>query len=235
MVLEKHISDDSKEQGPLLSAWAELLGGYVWDYFVTLTRDPGRAGRFGPENLVKAVEWFLRSWQIESAIGAGVCERIARPGWVAVADRVCGRIVRGQVWGEREKLRGPWWNAYRARIGHPVWVLGVERHRDGRLHAHLAVRLASVLLRRLDFSAGHKLWNNSYGFSWIQSARSSGAVSRYVSKYVAKGDIELSPNFSSGRDRQEVAEFLAPLSDVCPFLAVSRGSEAAGEPAAVLA
>lgn len=159
-------------------AWQELLSRCQWDYFLTLTLDPKRFPRSGPESWVKSFRWFLFTWLSESAIVAGVARK-----------------------DERGRLSGSWVNAWRKGRGQPMWVLALEPHRDDRLHAHVLVKMTRYL-EWLDFSAGQKLWQANRGICWFEVPKSAARVGAYVAKYVVKcgGDaLTFSPNFDAAR------------------------------------
>lgn len=158
-------------------AWQELLSRVRWDHFLTLTLDPKRWPKSGPESWLKSVRWFLFAWHAECAIKAGL------------------------AWRDGDRLRGPWVNAWRHGRGQPIWVLALEPHRDDRLHAHVLLKLTRNL-EWLDYSVGQALWQADRGICWFQRPRSQEHVSAYVVKYVVKcgGDaLSFSPNFDAAR------------------------------------
>lgn len=82
-----------------------------------------------------------------------------------------------------------------------MWVLALEPHQDGRLHAHVLVKLAGQM-KRLDWSAGARLWNESRGLCRFEVPRSQDHVAAYVAKYVVKfgsDALTLSENFDAAR------------------------------------
>ena len=103
--------------------WSDLLCRVDWDLFVTLTFDPKRFPRSGPEAWLSSVRWFLSAWLEECAVLTGLAFRAG------------------------DKLRGPWANAWRHGRGRPMWALALEPHRDGRLHAHVLLKLAGQMRR----------------------------------------------------------------------------------------
>lgn len=162
----------------VLFAWQELLSRVQWDYFLTLTYDPKRYPRSGPESWLKAWRWFLFAWLSECALQAGQAER-----------------------DERGRLCGSWMNAWRKGRGQPMWILALEPHRDDRLHAHVLLKLTRHLTW-LDYEVGQKLWQGSRGHCWFEVPRSRGQVAAYVAKYVVKlgsDALTLSPNFDAAR------------------------------------
>ena len=161
------------------AAWAEFLGRMPWDYFGTLTVDPKRFPRMGEEGWHKAWEWFLHEWWMQSA-------------------RACGG-----AWKHGDRWRGPMANEWRKGKRRPQWVQAIEPHRDGRPHCHTLIKLSGQL-QRLDYSIGHRIWNENRGFGWFEKPRSQQDVADYCSKYVTKheygsGALTLSPNLDIAR------------------------------------
>lgn len=206
----------------LRTAWAGIVAGYRWDYFDTLTLDPERdVGSMAswrradcvPETLVKAVRQYVRECCRLSAVMQGHAWEDWREGYRKVADVVGGRIVRGFVRRRWCVTRGAWANSDKHGRSRVVWVLGVERHESGMLHCHVLIRLLLGVLKRLEFKAMREAWSE-YGFNRPVSAKSSEAVSGYVSKYVRKGDLYLAPNFDPRADRLAEAERSALIRSV---------------------
>lgn len=155
------------------SGWSEFLGRYRWDVFATLTY--AQAVR-SSEKVLRDFHGWLWSWQVEAAISRGLACR-----------------------SESGRVSGAWANGYRKGRFRPVWVVGVEPHRSGALHAHAVVKWSDRLpdLRR---SVGWSLWTEgrANGWSRLEPPRCQGDVTDYVSKYVTKGeDLFLSPSFSA--------------------------------------
>jgi hypothetical protein len=79
-----------------------------------------------------------------------------------------------------------------------VYVLGVEPHESGRLHAHALLRFpecfGDVLL--LD---GWKLWFEWHGLARLERPQCQAAVTEYTCKYVTKpgADLVLSESFQA--------------------------------------
>lgn len=180
--MEKCTSSRGGSQGFLNTArvrhgWSDLLCRVEWDLFVTLTFDPKRFPRSGPEGWLSSVRWFLAAWLQASAVAAGL------------------------AYTDGRRLRGPWANAWRHGRGRPMWCLAIEPHADGRLHAHVLVKLAGQL-KRLDWAIGSRLWNDSRGLCRFEVPRSQEHVTRYVAKYVVKfgsDAVTLSENFDAAR------------------------------------
>lgn len=95
---------------------------------------------------------------------------------------------------------GPFKNRWRRHPGiRPVWVVGIEHHREGGNHIHALIhhRVYQDELRRTD---GWDSWHNQlgYGRMRLEPPKSDKDVRRYLSKYVCKsGSIELSPSFEA--------------------------------------
>lgn len=169
----------------VLVAWRELLSRVSWDYFLTLTFDPSKHPRSGYESWLSAWRWFLYAWLSRCAMAAG-------DAW---QDPQTGRI------------RGPWANAYRKGRGQPMWVLALEPHQDGRLHAHVLLKLTRYL-PYLDYRIGQDLWRKGCdgrpgrGICWFEVPRSQAHTAAYVAKYVVKfgsDALTFSPNFDAAR------------------------------------
>ena len=156
---------------PLRNAWTVLLSRLSWHYFITLTwRTPA-----GPEQIVRDFRTMLSSWSGDTAIGRGLASRTGR-------GRLCG-----------------WW-ANRRRRGQdqPVYVLGIEPHRSGRLHAHALVRFPACF-GEVRFAYAAKLWFKWHGGSKFELPRTTEDVASYCSKYITKPgcDLLLSPSFDA--------------------------------------
>lgn len=158
-------------------AWGEMLSRVPWSYFLTLTLDPKKYPRSGPESWASAWRWFLFAWLSRCAVQAG-----------AAAE-------------DGGRLRGPWINAWRKGRGQPMWVLALEPHRDDRLHAHVLLKLTRDL-PWLDYKIGQRLWQENRGICWFEVPESQARVTGYVTKYVVKScsdSLLLSENFSAPR------------------------------------
>ena len=173
--------------------WAEFLGRYGWDAFATLTY---RGSAWANEQVVRNFRTWLFRWQVVTAIERGQCSESVRPRHDAY-----GREV-----GTSVKRRGTWWNGYRKGRAFPVWVLGVEPQKSGKLHAHAIIRW-SPALPDLSRWTGWHLWTGArsegafdHGFARIEPPRCQDDVAGYVSKYVVKGgELHLSPSFDAAR------------------------------------
>jgi len=187
-VVPVELTDDNVRRG-----WAELLSRYTWDVFATLTyANPVWAG----EKVVRDFRRWLWRWQFETALERGL----------AASRTIERRDAYGRIRDTHEKVTGPWYNSYRKGRADPVWVLGVEAHQSGTLHAHAIIRW-SVQLPDLERRLGWDLWKGAghanglgLGFARIEPPRGQDDVAGYVSKYVVKGgEITLSPSFDAHR------------------------------------
>ena len=171
--------------------WADFLGRYQWDVFATLTYS---GSVWADEKVLKNFRVWLFRWQVQEAVSRGLCK-------VTSEERQDGY---GRVVSKRKRYRGPWMNNYRKGRGRPTWVLGIEPHKTGKLHAHAVIRWSS-LLPDLDRGLGYRLWTSpppkGFGFGLfarIEPPKCPGDVAGYVSKYVVKGgELVLSPNFDA--------------------------------------
>jgi hypothetical protein len=169
--------------------WTRLLCRYKWDCFATLTFSKRTLCQERAEHCWD--RWLWR-WQVQTAVE----RRLLTSETVKITD-VYGRPTR-----EVLRLRGWWWNQWRAGRGRPVYVIGLETHQSGGLHIHGMIRW-SELLKGLSREAGWRLWRElppvglGYGlFARIEPPRSQNDVSAYVSKYVVKGgEVLLSGSF----------------------------------------
>lgn len=147
-------------------AWVNLLARYPWDLFASLTW----ARPAGEEQVRRDFLTWLYQWLGNVAVSRGLAR------WVS---------VRG---GQR--LRGWWVNQRRKGREEPVYVLGIEPHESGRLHAHAVIRFPACfgeVVRR----EGWQLWFDQHGFAKLEPPKSQGDVAGYVSKYVLKPGADL--------------------------------------------
>ncbi|MCA9280711.1 MAG: hypothetical protein H6812_13645 [Phycisphaeraceae bacterium] len=167
------------------AGWSELLARYQWDTFATLTYG---GSVWCDEKIVRNFRTWLFRWQEFTAIERGLLT-----------------VTPGDD-GERVKRRGPWWNNYRKGRAFPTFVLGIEPHKSGKLHAHAIIRW-SPLLPNLEHRLGKRLWYEGkdkggfgFGFARTESPRCQNDVADYVAKYVTKGgEIVLSASFDAAR------------------------------------
>lgn len=167
------------------AGWAELICRYQWDTYATLTY----AGSvWCDERVTRNFHAWLFRWQEFTAIQRGLLT-------VTPSDD-----------GQHVKRRGPWWNNYRKSRAYPIFVLGIEPHKSGRLHAHAIIRW-SPLLPNLEHTLGWRLWFEAkdkggfgFGINRVETPRCPGEVADYVAKYVTKGgEIVLSPSFDAAK------------------------------------
>ena len=200
-VNESHTSMRQSSRGEVVACrvdeirehWAEFLSRYAWDAFATLTYGDAV---WSSEKIMRNFQRWLWEWQVRTAVARGLVSESLR-----VRTDGYGRRV-----GQHRKLSGTWWNEYRKGRAHPIWVVGIEPHRSGKLHAHAIIKWSRRLpdLRRTE---GWRLWSGKtteggLGFGWcrIEPPKSQDDVNRYVSKYVTKGgEITLSPSFDAAR------------------------------------
>lgn len=185
--------------------WTDFLSRIPWDVFATLTYRPPLScadredrSRFkvwnGPsaEVLVRNVKRWLWLWQLRIAIERGQA-------WLADdgGHDPFSVISRDRVTVPR-RARGPWANAYRSGRCYAQWIIGIEPHKSGILHAHVMIHW-SDRLKNLRHRDGWELWFQQYGRADIDEPRSGHDVARYLSKaYTVKGgDLYLSPSFNA--------------------------------------
>lgn len=157
-------------------AYAEFICRYFYDAFATLTWSKP-AGR---EQVLRDFKTWLSTWMGNVAVSRGLAR------WVETSGSQAAR------------LRGHWPN--QTRKGHQcvVWVLGIEPHKSGRLHAH-ALLVFPECFGEVKRKEGWELWKAWHGWSRIEEPRSQSEVGSYVSKYVVKDRSELvfSPSFGA--------------------------------------
>jgi len=175
------------------AGWAELPSRYEWHVFATLTyKEPV----WTPEKVLRDFKRWLWAWQLDTAVDRGLAD-------TRIDQKHDGY---GRLRSSKQKVAGPWFNSYRKGRARPVWLLGVEHHRTGALHAHAIIKWSDQL-PDLDRRLGWKLWNASkreggfgHGFARIEPPRGQDDVASYVSKYVVKGgEVYLSASFDAHR------------------------------------
>jgi hypothetical protein len=84
------------------------------------------------------------------------------------------RLLNERVGGKR----------YQRKWGHSYfgYVMGVEHHKSGAIHAHVVVD------NWVDYRLIHDVWNQWAGFAWIKGTDDPVSSLRYVLKYVVKED-----------------------------------------------
>jgi hypothetical protein len=171
--------------------WAELLSRYPWDCFATLTFQTPRRDPF---EVVKAVEMWLRKWNESEAVSRGLCDVSES----TVTD------AYGRAISKRKRVSGPWVRRWKDGRAQPVYVIGVEPHQSGSLHAHAIIKHADYL-PDLCRGVGWEIWRcprsqggMGHGMARIEPVLSRGAVADYVTKYVTKGgELVLSRSFDA--------------------------------------
>lgn len=186
--------------------WIEVLSTHAWDWFATLTYRPGRCVK-DPQIVVKQAEGWLNRCIWEHATKVGDNIRVEGQRYDAY-----GRPKRVERRGEffpdmKIKNRGPFSTWWFKRSKKPIWVCGVETSAQGDLHAHMLVKhrvydnFSDQPISRRD---AWNVWFNEMdmGRARIEPPSSSNSTSAYVSKYVAKGVLTLSPTFEIGNYRE---------------------------------
>lgn len=148
-------------------AWAQLVSRYPWECFATLTW----AQNPGDEQVRRDFHTWLFAWM----------------GQVAVARGQAREVVTRD--GTR-RFRGWWINQRRSGRCEPVYVLGIEPHRSGKLHAHAVLKFPSCF-GEVHRGEGWSLWKRLHGWSRLEPPKSQDDVAGYVSKYVVKPDADL--------------------------------------------
>ena len=187
--------------------WVQLLSTHAWDWFVTLTYKDDRRPHDAGIVTKQAVGWLNRCiWDHATKVGDNI--RLEGERYDAY-----GRIKRFAAPPHDEDLkiknRGPFGKWWFKRSKKPIWVCGVEANRQGDLHAHMLVKHRVYgLMQKNEISRrdAWDLWFNKMdmGRARIEPPNASDAISTYVSKYVAKGVLTLSPTFEIGSYRKVV-------------------------------
>lgn len=115
---------------------------------------------------------------------------------VKVGDAWKGRNKVGRV-----KYYGPQVNRWNRGRDKPVYVVGVEQHREGGNHLHAILR-HEVYAESIRRDSAYLDWYDTMnlGFIRIEPPRSQNDIRSYVSKYVAKsGDLFFSDSFKSAK------------------------------------
>lgn len=153
----------SRQPRELHESYADVLSRYPWDCFATLTwRSPT-----GPEKIVRDFRTWIARWMGNEA--------------------VLRRMGRWQAGRHGHRLRGPF---ARKRSDKCVWVLGVEPHKSGKLHAHALLKFPECFgeVQRVH---GWELWFERHGIAKLVPPRSQHGSASYVAKYVTKSESEL--------------------------------------------
>ena len=209
------IQSTSSNSNLLREAWAEdLLHRYEWHEFATCTF------KFPQYDETRALGMFvhwLNGRYFDHAVKAGDAQLHQKPKldkgrqvfdlvkeWDPEFERYAmTRRPRMLTWHT-----GPFHNRWRRHPGiHPVWVVGIEKHRSGGNHIHALIhhRIYQDELRR---DVGWRSWHDelAYGRMRLEPPQSDEDVRGYLSKYVCKaGSIELSPSFKASTLTRRIA------------------------------
>ena len=179
------VSSYSVNSTAVREAWANLLSAYDWHEFITATfslpqRDPYRA---------KAMftAWLRRRYFKHAKSVGDVRE-----------ETLTKRDGYGRVVSKRSKFKGTFANAWRRGQLRPVWVLGLEHHKDGTNHIHAAVQ-HQVYAKDIRRDKAWRDWfeDMDLGRIRLEPPNSQIKVNEYMSKYVTKGgSVELSETFA---------------------------------------
>lgn len=201
------VQNTSSNANSLREAWVDdLLYRYPWHEFATCTfkypqHDETRA-------IAMFTKWVNGRW-LDHAVKVGDARVTRKPklkGGVPVYDLVSqwdrdeGCYVDVRVPIVFTSYSGPFLNRWRRHPEiRPVWVVGIEQHRNGSNHIHALIhhRWYQGEISRRD---GWDSWHNqlAYGRMRLEPPQSDEDVRGYLSKYVCKaGSIELSPSFTA--------------------------------------
>jgi len=207
------IQPTSSNPNSLREAWVDdLMYRYEWHEFATCTF------KHQQHNETRALGMFvhwLNGRYFDHAVKAGDAQLHQKPKldkwgrpvvdvvrqYIPVDGHRADRcVVPVRVPRVLTSYSGPFHNRWRRHPGiHPVWVVGIEQHRDGGNHIHALIhhRVYQDEIRR---DAGWRSWHTdlAYGRMRLEPPKSDKDVRRYLSKYVCKaGSIELSPSFKA--------------------------------------
>ena len=197
----------SSNTNSLREAWVEdLLYRYPWHEFATCTF------KFPQHDETRAIGMFAK-WvngrPFDHAVKIGQARvtrtpklRGGQPVYDLVSqwDRESGCYVDVRVPIVFTSYSGSFLNRWRRHPEiRPVWVVGIEQHRNGSNHMHGLIhhRWQADEISRRD---GWDSWHNqlAYGRMRLEPPKSDEDVRGYLSKYVCKaGSIELSPSFTA--------------------------------------
>lgn len=115
---------------------------------------------------------------------------------------------------QQVRYRGPAARAWSKGRGRPIWVLGVEQHKNGSNHLHALVQPVGEVRGRMRRRDLWRIWHEGsadggmgIGRCRIDPPDDRQAVATYVSKYVCKpgGELYLSPDI----ERQPLSAAMA--------------------------
>lgn len=175
--------------------YVDYISRYKWHEFATLTF---KQLQRNPVRLKDMADHWLMKRHFRQAESEGTAIRVTKEKRDAY-DRPLPSVTR---------YKGTFANRWGKGRGRPVYVMAIEPHKTRRgLHAHLLIHYTSFdkPLSRIE---GTKLWKDELGFGFIRTdqVKSQEAVSKYISKYVLKGNreesdqdchIEFSDSFSA--------------------------------------
>lgn len=223
----KTIQPTSSNTNSLREAWVEdLLYRYEWHEFATCTF------KFPQYDETRAIGMFahwLNGRPFDHAVTVGDAQLHQKPKldkgrqvfdlvkeWDPEFERYAmTRRPRMLTW-----YTGPFRNRWRRHPEiHPVWVVGIEKHRNGSNHIHALIhhRVYADELRR---DVGWRSWHDelAYGRMRLEPPKSDEDVRGYLSKYVTKaGSIELSPSFKASSLTRTRTATVSPAAEAWPL------------------
>lgn len=185
--------------------WVKFLGRYHWhEFFHGTFRRP----MHNPVRIVDMFEWWLKHRIFEHATSVGLATKVHRP----ERDR---NNVENHLFKRRRLLlpprpectryKGKFVDRWDKHRGRPVWVMGIEPHKNGALHFHAIIHHRSFqnelnreqgwLSWKYGFKATQEDWlkrkvkpSNGWGHNRLETPNSQDDVRGYVSKYVCKNE-----------------------------------------------
>ena len=189
------IDQREKKNAEIKKNYVDYISRYNWHEFATLTF---KQLQRNPVRLKDMADHWLMKRHFRQAESEGTAIKVTkekRDGY----DRPLPSVTR---------YKGPFANRWSKGRGRPIYVMAIEPHKTRRgLHAHLLIHYTSFE-KPLSRIEGTKLWKDELGFGFIRTdkVKSQEAVSKYISKYVLKGNrqdsdqdchIEFSDSFSA--------------------------------------
>ena len=191
-------SQPYNERADLLKSWQAVMRRYDWQEFSTLTF---KHSMHDPVRIVQMANLWLTKRHFAQAASEGSatkCSRVKRDAY--------DRPLPSSTW-----YKGKFANFWNKGKGRPVWVMAIEPHKSGALHAHMLINftIPSGALKRIE---GTRIWKEEMkgGFCRVDEVRSQGAVNCYVAKYVLKGIDPEKPDKGWYNDLQFSNNFDAP-------------------------
>lgn len=188
------LSTKSATYSEVHQSWCDLLHRYIWQEFSTLTfklpmRDPVR--------LVQMANLWMTKRHFAKAASEGTAVKYSKS----------KRDAYDRPLPESTGYKGKFANYWRRGKGRPVWVMAIEPHKSGALHAHMLINytIPTGPLCRIE---GTRIWKDELGFGFCRTlpVKNQGGVNGYVAKYVLKGnrpgsgwynDIQFSKTFNA--------------------------------------